>query len=198
MNDEELDALIASAALTEEQVASLPIGGLSTQLRERTIMTTHWPSVGDPTIPAAAPLRRPRLALRAAAAAVLLAAGGAVFASTSHDPTTSAYGAESVAFAKSTPRLLVRAEGCARHIGGGGRSRAPVRCASACTAPRSRPLVERTPWSSRGDQPTRPRTAPSTPGTSSPWARSTLPAIQPGCSGLEELRRSPRSGARTT
>lgn len=40
MNDQEIDTLIAAAAVSEEQVASLPLGGLVTELREHTMTTT--------------------------------------------------------------------------------------------------------------------------------------------------------------
>lgn len=125
MNDQEIDALLAATAVRDDHIASLPLGGLVTELRERTMTITDPVSTEERVTPIPLePIRRrrilPRLALAAAAFAVV---AGVVAANTGGSDipggpgaTTDGqmalpYSAELVAFAESSPRLLLRADG---------------------------------------------------------------------------------------
>lgn len=114
MNDQEIDALIAAAAaVSDEHVASLPLGALATDLREHIMTTTesiplddlveHEPAFGHQQHGGSRALR-----LIMAAAVIALIAG--VFAFNTNGEEDKAYAAELVAFAEGSPRLLLRAE----------------------------------------------------------------------------------------
>lgn len=119
MNDQEIDALIAAAAVSEEQVASLPLGGLVAELREHTMTTTDRSPLEEQTAPIPSPRLRQRRVSRprrlAFAAAAIAVTGGAVAVGvmtvTTGGPTTTAYAAELIAFAEGSPRLLLRTDG---------------------------------------------------------------------------------------
>lgn len=114
MNDQEIDALIAAAAVSEEQVASLPLGGLVAELREHTMTTTDRSPLEEQTAPIPSPRLRQRRVSRprrlAFAAAAIAVTGGVILANID-GPATTAYAAELIAFAEGSPRLLARADG---------------------------------------------------------------------------------------
>lgn len=114
MNDQEIDALIAAAAVSDEQVASLPLGGLVTELREHTMTTTTRSPLEELTTPIqpSRPHRRRvsaprRFALAAAAIAVVVG----VMTVNTDGPTTTPHTLELIAFAERSPRLLLRTDG---------------------------------------------------------------------------------------
>jgi hypothetical protein len=111
VNDQEIDALIAAAAVSDEQVASLPLGGLVTELREHTMMNTRSP-LEEQTIRPLRPHRRRVFAPRrfALAAAAIAVAVGVITVNT-NGPTRTPYTPELIAFAEGSPRLLLRADG---------------------------------------------------------------------------------------
>lgn len=114
MNDQEINVLIAAAAVSDEQVASLPLGGLVTELREHTMTTATRSPLEEQTTPIRHPRphRRRVSALRrfALAAAAIAVAVGAMTVDT-NDPTTTPYTPELIAFAEASPRLLLRTDG---------------------------------------------------------------------------------------